>query len=83
MAVGPDRGRLPDAEGSRGAFSPAELRLLYVAVTRARGNLDYSGCEPLEEILGPCDEEPIESDALDDDDITAWVDGVDHAEARS
>jgi len=71
----------PMPKDPEGTFSPAEMRLLYVAVTRARMNLDYFGCEPLEEILGPCDEEPIESDALGD--VTAWVDGVESEEVGS
>jgi hypothetical protein len=40
--------------GKDAGDSAGEWRLLYVAATRARLTLDYSSCEPLTNLIGPC-----------------------------
>lgn len=46
----------PDFEVQEGApIPPGELRLLYVACTRARDRLDISACEPMRRILAGVD----------------------------
>jgi superfamily I DNA/RNA helicase len=42
-----------DEEGSASAMAPPELRLLYVAATRARDVLDLSRCRPLLDLICP------------------------------
>ena len=48
-----DFNKKPNKDGEKPAPSPDDLRLLYVAATRAQLRLDVSACEPVSDLMAP------------------------------